>query len=678
MSRRGPKTKKNRHRPRKHTAATRAWSPAARLGAVLGALLVVAVAGIAIFGRGGPNQTHVGDLGEPRHDDQAPSEAPGPIARGTLSDSAVVPLIGKPSWDELDNAEKDGWNTEVFTDKATRQLKQLGACILRLARGEELAVLDIANIAAERFECTPLRPARVNTIFKDNIFTIQRSVSSDDVNGPSASAQFHGTDGFVSALQELTGPFRDASQLRYKFKVFDVQASHGSISTRQYFSLFGRKPDGAISLNATFKMRWSAVASAAPRVSWIAVEQFEQVQNASPQGTLFSDCTEAALAENECYRGQLLYGFDYWLQRCQDNRYAAILGTPGIAIGDVNGDGRDDLYLCQEAGLANRLFIQDEDGTARDMSAWAGVDWLENSRSALLLDLDNDGDQDLAVAIVGGIVLASNNGQGQFRVRTVLDTNEDVMSLSAVDYDRDGRVDLYACVYYRDALPDDPTNTAIAAAAGRFVFYDSNEGGGNSLLRSEIGENGEIDEEGGWAFSDVTEQVGLDDNNRRLSFAAAWEDFDNDRDQDLYVANDFGTNNLYRNDGGRFTDVATEARVPDQSFGMSVAWADYDRNGLMDLYVSNMFSAAGNRVTRQPRFKPNTPVSVKDKFQYMARGNTLFQNSGDGSFRDVSVVAGVTMGRWAWSSTFADLNNDGWEDLVVANGYITTEDTGDL
>ena len=160
--------------------------------------------------------------------------------------------------------------------------------------------------------------------------------------------------------------------------------------------------------------------------------------------------------------------------------------------------------------------------------------------------------------------------------------------------------------------------------------------------------------------------------------ASSWEDYDNDGDVDLYVANDFGRNNLYRNDGGRFVDVAAMAGAEDISAGMSVSWADYNRDGMMDLYVSNMFSAAGNRVAFQRQFKTNTQQTAREHFQRHARGNTLFENAGDGTFRDQSAAAAVTMGRWAWSSNFVDINNDGWEDLFVANGFMTGADNGDL
>ena len=144
------------------------------------------------------------------------------------------------------------------------------------------------------------------------------------------------------------------------------------------------------------------------------------------------------------------------------------------------------------------------------------------------------------------------------------------------------------------------------------------------------------------------------------------------------MANDYGRNNLYRNDGGKFVDVAAALDVEDMSSGMSASWADYNNDGWMDLYVSNMFSSAGNRITYQRQFKQHIDEATRKMFQRHARGNSLFENDRQGGFRDVSVAAGVTMGRWAWGSKWIDLNNDTLDDLVVANGFISTADTGDL
>ncbi len=111
---------------------------------------------------------------------------------------------------------------------------------------------------------------------------------------------------------------------------------------------------------------------------------------------------------------------------------------------------------------------------------------------------------------------------------------------------------------------------------------------------------------------------------------------------------------------------------------MSASWSDFNRDGWMDLYVSNMFSAAGNRIVYQQQFKPHASADTRKRFQYMARGNSLFQNNPDGRFQDVSRPAGIMMGLWSWGSQFVDVNNDGYEDVLVANGYYTRSDTHDL
>ncbi|MCE2559163.1 MAG: VCBS repeat-containing protein, partial [Acidobacteria bacterium] len=200
-------------------------------------------------------------------------------------------------------------------------------------------------------------------------------------------------------------------------------------------------------------------------------------------------------------------------------------------------------------------------------------------------------------------------------------------------------------------------------------YHDANNGGRNVLLRND----------GGFRFVDATAEVGLDVNNRRFSLAASWEDVDGDGDADLYVANDYGRNNLYRNDGGSFVDVAGAVGVEDISSGMSVSWADYNRDGRVDVYVGNMFSAAGNRITYQRKFERDRQrAGPLAEVQRMARGNSLFAGADGGGFVDRSVEANVTMGRWSWSSVFADINNDGWEDLVVANGNLTQTLPDDL
>jgi hypothetical protein len=154
----------------------------------------------------------------------------------------------------------------------------------------------------------------------------------------------------------------------------------------------------------------------------------------------------------------------------------------------------------------------------------------------------------------------------------------------------------------------------------------------------------------------------------RNSFQSTWADFDGDGDPDVYVANDFGPNNLVRNDGGgQFTDVTGDTRTADVGFGMGASWGDYDNDGRPDLYVSNMYSSAGNRILEKLEH-------VNGSFLGTARGNTLFRNSGE-SFDKVSGIEApaltVEKAGWSWGGQFADLDNDGYQDIYALSGFYT-------
>jgi hypothetical protein len=179
-------------------------------------------------------------------------------------------------------------------------------------------------------------------------------------------------------------------------------------------------------------------------------------------------------------------------------------------------------------------------------------------------------------------------------------------------------------------------------------------------------------------FTDVTKESGLDQNNSRWSFGAAWDDFDDDGDLDLVVANDFGHLNFYRNDAGQFRDVAKEIGLEQSAFGMSAGWGDCNRDGRMDLFIAGMFTAAGSRIVPQQSFLSKESGQRRDQFLAMTTGNALFQNQPDGTFQDISVASRSQMGRWAWAAPFVDINNDGWEDLLVTNGWLTNERNDDL
>ena len=566
------------------------------------------------------------------------------------------------SWKQSDDPDADGWDSESFNVAAGDQLKQFGEWLVAKSAAPELLSEWFTEEAKVVF------PSQAGDSKKLELggFSISRRTTD----------QSKVSDALASELAAQFGWLRESEDARFKFKIFELLPIGGGSGIRGKVSVaFSGEEAGKMrEQHATWKVEWSGdFGQEEPRLSSVVSlgsESASSLSSGGSQSTLFSDCTQSVLGANDCYESQLQRGLNHWLQRVPFRLPVTLFGTPGLAVGDVNGDGLDDLYLCQESGIPNRLFLQNPDGSATEVSAKWGVDWIDDSRSALLLDLDNDGDQDLVLASFRNVIVASNEGNTRFKVRTVLPASETLMSLCAADYDSDGRLDLYVCAYDPNELLEEKVGQ-VAVSAGPFVYYDSNNGAANSLFKNQIkGED--------WKFVDATKSIGLDVNNRRWSYAASWEDFDNDGDQDLYVANDFGRNNLYRNDEGKFTDIAAQVGAEDSASGMSAAWGDYDRDGLMDLYVGNMWSSAGRRIVPQEKFKPEIGTDMRGVFKRFARGNSLMRNVGGERFEDVSEAAGVTLGRWAWSSPFVDINNNGWEDLVVANGYITGGGSGDL
>ena len=544
---------------------------------------------------------------------------------------------------------EDGWDTEALNDEINKHLKKLKYA---LSEGDTKTWHAMAEKGIAE---NHLRPAKLDTDYQNKDLTVR----SGEI--PSSSSTAPLIDAFEGLLEPLT-PF---SNKRLYFKIVGINKTASGASTDILVTNFasGRNSGGSLQQNARWQIDW-LLENDAPSIEKIIPLTYQECERTANSAGLFDDCASSLLASNSSFENLILPGLDHWAKRLDLTLGFEAVGYQGLSVGDVNGDGIDDLYLSNPGGLPNQLFIRDPaTGQLIDRSVESGTDWLDRGRSALFADLDNDGDQDLSILLETDLLLMINDGTGHFKVRNKLKLPGTPFSICAADYDQDGQLDLYVCNYgnlwggfgdFKSRFP--------------LPYHDADNGGPNALYRNL----------GDWKFSNVTTEVGLDENNRRWSLAASWEDYDLDGDLDLYVANDFGRNNLYRNDDGRFVDVAADSGVEDISPGMSATWGDFDRDGLPDLYVSNMFSGAGNRITFQEKFQSEASSEVRAHYQRFARGNALFKNTPSKTFSDVSIDAGVNQGRWAWASKFADLNNDGYEDLVVANGFLTQEDTGDL
>lgn len=430
----------------------------------------------------------------------------------------------------------DGWDSEVLNERLGAQLKKLAKL---LQHSEDLDATRLGEIVADEFACTPLRTENLSTVFSDEMYTVYRGVS-DDAKGVGLAAS-------ASEFRRLVEPFDGANDVRAKFKIIRVAQTPMATTTVVYYHASGQSDDKRVQQNAVWNCEWTKPGEDdEPLLTRIDVQSYEEVVGGPTGDPRFNDCSEAVLGRNDSFKDQFLPPLEHWLARTDISFSRLILGHHGLAIGDVNGDGRDDLFVSQPGGLPNRLYVQEADGTATDVSAQAGVDYLNASSGALLVDLDNDGDQDLVVALRGELLVMSNDGSGHFSIAATVPVDSPY-SLAAADYDNDGDLDIYACCYRIPEKKD----------GGPIPYHDANNGSPNALLRNE----------GNWRFTDVTKQSGMDDNNRRFSFAASWEDYDNDGDMDLYVANDFGRNNLYRNDGGHFVDAAAAASLGGRWYG---------------------------------------------------------------------------------------------------------------
>ncbi|MGK0184236.1 MAG: hypothetical protein ACI9R3_000002 [Verrucomicrobiales bacterium] len=555
----------------------------------------------------------------------------------------------------------DGWDSEALYETTQQQLSALAHSLEEILTGTESPTFNQSTTSfSSTFSAPSLAPetGSLKSVFEDAFVTIHSQPDNWIPTATQSDPQL--------ALTNFFAPLSGSSAVQIKFKTFRVSLTSEGVSatTRVIVTSLGTRAANSQSTeqHAVWDLNWDT-AGTAPQIQNIQPTSYRISKTKNGSARLFTDCTASAFKDCPSYATALLPGLDHWAARLHNQIGMESEGYQGMAMGDVNGDALDDLYLCQPGGLPNLLYIRNADGSLREAPEGHGTDWLERTRSALFVDIDNDRDQDLLVVCNTQVLLLENDGAGKFARRGMLQLPGSPFSCTAADYDSDGDLDVFVCDYgdlwggFGDLNERFP-----------IPYHDANNGGQNALFRND----------GDWQFTNATTATGLGQNNHRWSLSSAWEDFDNDGDLDLYVANDFGRNNLYRNEAGTFTDIAATAGVEDISPGMSVTWGDVNRDGWMDLYVSNMFSGAGNRITFQDQFKPGTDTATKAHYQRFARGNALFLNRGDGTFLDSSEASGVSVGRWAWASRMADFNNDGLEDIVVANGFFTQEDSDDL
>jgi enediyne biosynthesis protein E4 len=350
-----------------------------------------------------------------------------------------------------------------------------------------------------------------------------------------------------------------------------------------------------------------------------------------------------------------------------DKNYIIEVASAGVAILDYDGDGRPDIYLLSGSTIPAMLGKEKPPRAAlfRNLGNWRFEDVTEKAGVAnerwgmgvAVGDYDNDGRPDIYVSNYGVSRLYHNNGDGTFTdVAEKLGVARVGWSTGASfgDYDADGRLDLFVPGYLEFDLKNLPPNPSEAdkpnGAGQSFCQFR-----GMPVMCGPRGLKGEQDtlyhQRPDGSFEDLSVKAGVSDPEKYFGFSSAWLHINEDQLLDLYVVNDSTPNQLYINKGdGTLQEVGYESGAAlnesgREQAGMGVAAGDYDNDGRIDLYVTN----------------------------FSDDSNSLYHNDGEASFLEVTFPSGhgeITMPFLGWGTSFLDFDNDGWKDLVMANGHV--------
>lgn len=374
------------------------------------------------------------------------------------------------------------------------------------------------------------------------------------------------------------------------------------------------------------------------------------------------------------------------------------LNGSGVALGDVDGDGLCDIYLC---GLDNPNVLYKNLGEWKfeDITTAAGVGCAgQASTGAAFADIDGDGDLDLLVNGIGsGVRLFLNEGRAKFREVTAsagLGSTAGSTSLALADIDGDGYLDLYLANYRTHTLRDEPdTRFRVSTVNGEFRLLTVNGQpvttptlAGRFTVDPNTGvlENGELDvlfrNLGGGKFSPVSWTNGafLDIAGKPIPLPYDWgltvmfRDLNGDGAPDIYVCNDFHSEDrIWMNDGhGRFRALDPFALRHTSLFSMGVDCADLDGDGYEEIFVADMLSRSHERRQVQiadRKMLPPPAGMINDLPQYSR--NMLFWNRRGHGYSEMAQLAGVEASDWTWSPVFLDVDLDGYPDLLLATGH---------
>lgn len=422
--------------------------------------------------------------------------------------------------------------------------------------------------------------------------------------------------------------------------------------------------------------RTTALFVAAALVAAVASAQ-QRTRVAFPDPDLGIDTLSRRAAAQRATAGRLtvLHDFTFtdrrpesgitWVHRVVDDAaktYKAVHYDHGNGVGvaDVDGDGRLDLYFCNQLG-ANGLWRNLGGGRFEDITNSAGVGVADAiSVGVAFADIDNDGDADLFVSTVrGGNRLFENDGNGVFTdVSESAGVDHVGHSSGAVffDYDGDGLLDLLVTnvgVYTDDELRDGGFYSGLEDAFQGHLFPERAE---RSLLYKNLGDN---------RFREVGSEVGLVDDS--WSGDASIVDFNRDGFPDVYVLNMQGSDHFYENTQGRAFAERTAANFPKSPWGaMGIRAFDYDNDGDQDLFLTDMHSDMNFGQTPDEETDKQALRYFYQEGALHLMGNAFWRNDGDDGFTEVSDAVGLE-NYWPWGTSVGDLNADGYQDVFIAS-----------
>lgn len=375
----------------------------------------------------------------------------------------------------------------------------------------------------------------------------------------------------------------------------------------------------------------------------------------------------------------------------------------GVALGDVDGDGRPDIFLARTQGCS-ALYRNLGDWRFEDITRSAGVGACDrHSTGAAFADVDGDGDLDLVLVATGGPnAIFLNDGKGHFTEHRDLglDTGgKGGTTITMADVDGDGLLDLYVANYkaysLEDSLPPeqrayDKMVRRAANGGGKYEVVPQFQHDYKLVYRPDVGGmrlslRGEPDDfyhnDGGRftrrpvmgdRFRDAQGKP-MREETESFNLDAKFADLNGDGAPDLYVTADFeDPDQLWINDGrGSFhlADWTAQRQTSSSSMGLDVA--DVNGDGLPDVFVDDMLANDSKRLkTQTPTHTALAKVPGDMQTQLQQQRNTLFINRGDGTFAEVGMMAGVEASGWSWGALFLDVDLDGWQDLLVANGHL--------